>query len=113
MRTISSFVVGTLFLAIISPGCCGLFQPTEASVKHWANREITIGMSREDALRIIARHGLTSDDDGNGRIVATVLTGKCLADPTGYAVTVVLWFDDRKRVKEFHVATAHIINDSI
>ena len=100
-----------LMLLFFTPGCCGLFQPTERSERAWANREITVGMGRVDAVRIIESHGYSVDYSDAGKIICGPETGQCIDNPCGYVVGVGAIFDSDQRVKQVHVDKIFVIPD--
>jgi len=90
-----------LMLLFFTPGCCGLFQPTDRSERAWVNREITVGMSRVDAVRIIESHGYSVWLSDAEKIISNgLVTGKCIDYPNGYFVYMDVFFDSHQRVKQ-------------
>jgi len=96
-------LVPLLLLLFLAPGCCGLFQPTEESVKAWATREIPVGTSRADAVRVIENHGLRVMKSDAEEVWGGVITGKCITDPTGYGLVLDVFLDSHQLVKETQV----------
>ena len=93
-----------MLLLFLAPGCCGLFQSTEASVKAWAQREIPVRTSRADAVRVIENHGLRVMKSDAEEVWGGVITGKCITNPTGDGLVFHLFLDSHQRVREIEVS---------
>src|SRR5690348_7604648 len=104
-------LISLMLLLFLAPGCCNLFEPTDVSIKAWVQREIPAGTSRVDAVRIIECRGLKIVDSDAGKVIADIITGKCIDNPVGYAVDVQIIFDSDQRVRERHVDKGFIICD--
>ena len=107
MRESAALPLVALILLFVTPGCCGLFQPTDRTVRAWVNREITVGMSREDAVRVIESHGYrVALSDAEKIISSAKVTGECIDYPNGYFVYMDVFFDSHQRVKQVAVNKA-------
>lgn len=101
MRESAALPLVALILLFFTPGCCGLFQPTERSERAWVNREITVGMSRVDAVRIIESHGYRVWLSDAEKIISDAkVTGECIDYPHGYFVGIDIFFDSHQQVRQ-------------
>jgi len=103
-----------MLLLFLAPGCCGLFQPTDKTVRAWANREITVGMDRVDAVRVIESHGYKVNYSDAEKIACDgPVTGQCIDYPHGYYAGIGVFFDSHQRVKQVIVDKSVPLWDSI
>jgi len=96
-------LIPLMLLLFLAPGCCGLFQPTEASVKSWATRQIPVGTSRTDVVWVIKSHGLEILVNDARGIYTGFQEADCVDNHLGNWVEVTVDFDSHQRTTDILV----------
>jgi len=94
-----------MFTLALGPGCCGLFQPTEATERNWVKLNIPSGTLRKDVIAKLKQHRFAILEDSPDEVEGGIITGRCVGNPFGDGLMIQIELDKSDRSKKASVYT--------